>query len=326
MILVKVHEPERLEISRIEIFPCVIGRSMHCGVRIDDPSVSARHAEVHATVDGYLLRDMHSTNGIWLRGERVREVALAALETVYLGDVRLDFITKDIPERTHANRLLPHEHSENTRWVTAKIVIGLLLALLIAGLVPAVDQYQLYWPPERFGSLLGKAVLIWLATVAAAFIVSLFCKLNVKQFHFYNVLLLITFTFATAKATSVFMPMVIFNLHNLVGASYLRHLGYGLIVFGFLFKLQKYALRRWTVRHRALGALGAGLLATILTEVVLDLQLGDREHMAELALPFDLALGLKPGADDLLFDIGLTITATDQERIRTLERLEADRY
>ena len=97
-------------------------------------------------------------------------------------------------------------------------------------------------------------------------------------------------------------------------------------MFGFLFKLQKYALRRWTVRHRALGALGAGLLATILTEVVLDLQLGDREHMAELALPFDLALGLKPGADDLLFDIGLTITATDQERIRTLERLEADRY
>jgi hypothetical protein len=119
--------------------------------------------------------------------------------------------------------------------------------------------------------------------------------------------------------------MLIFNLHNLVGAGYLRHLSYGLIVFGFLFKLQKYALRRWTVHHRALGALGAGLLATILTEVVSDLQLGDREHMAELALPFDLALGLKPGADDLLFDIGLTITATDQERIRTLERLEADR-
>ena len=326
MILVKVHEPEHLEVSRIEIFPCIIGRSMHSGVRIDDPSISARHAEVHATVDGYLIRDLHSTNGIWLHGERVREVKLDSQDTVYLGDVRLDFITKELLEQTHGNRLLPHEHSENTKWITAKIVIGLLFALLIAGMTPAIEQYQMYWPPERFGSLLGKAVLLWLAIAGAAIVFSLLCKLNVKQFHFHNVLLLITVTFATAKAISFFMPMVVFNLHNLVGAGYLRHLSYGLIVFGFLFKLQKYALRRWRVRHRAMGALGAGLLAAILTEVVLDRQLGDREHMAELALPFGVALGLKPGADDLLFDIGLTITAIDQERIRTLERLEAERY
>src|SRR5919106_5048539 len=40
---------------------------------IPDEFVAAHHAELELVDDGFVLRDLHSTNGTWLSGHRIRE-------------------------------------------------------------------------------------------------------------------------------------------------------------------------------------------------------------------------------------------------------------
>ncbi len=322
MILVKVHGSDHIETHKVEIFPCIIGRSMHCAIRVDDPSVSARHAEIHHVADGYILRDLYSTNGIWQGNGKVKEVKLGARESIIFGDVPIEFITQDVMERTHDSKLLPHEHGEAPHWLAAKIIATLVLALAVGVAVPAIEQYLWYWPPEKFDELAGRMILLWLQQVAVALAISIFCKVNVKRFNFHKVLLLICLSFVAERLLSNFIPSVIFNLHNLTGARFLKHLGYGFIVYMLLYRLQRYALPKWQRRYRQWLAIGISVVCMLVTELVIERQLGDRPRMADLGMPV-AAMVPRQGSDDLMFAIGLTIAATDQERIKQLERLES---
>ena len=50
--------------------PVVIGRDDDCQIVLDEPAVSRRHAEVAWADDGWVVRDLDSTNGIWRDGVR----------------------------------------------------------------------------------------------------------------------------------------------------------------------------------------------------------------------------------------------------------------
>jgi len=49
----------------------LVGRRSGCTVVLDDPSVSAEHAELERTGDGWLLHDLGSTNGTFVNDEEV---------------------------------------------------------------------------------------------------------------------------------------------------------------------------------------------------------------------------------------------------------------
>jgi len=68
-----------------------IGRSRECDVVIDDPNVSRKHAEVRRTIEGWMVVDLGSTNGVKVNGRRVREAVLSPGDEITLGLVRLDF-------------------------------------------------------------------------------------------------------------------------------------------------------------------------------------------------------------------------------------------
>ncbi len=76
----------RLQKERI-----LIGRSSACDLRLNDSSVSALHAELLAKPEGYLLRDLDSTNGIFMLGHRVREVFLNEGSQFQVGNNLLRF-------------------------------------------------------------------------------------------------------------------------------------------------------------------------------------------------------------------------------------------
>jgi hypothetical protein len=63
----------------------VLGRDAACDLAIADPSVSARHAELTRTHDGWLIKDLHSRNGTRVNGWLVTEQELEAGDTVALG-------------------------------------------------------------------------------------------------------------------------------------------------------------------------------------------------------------------------------------------------
>ena len=73
-----------------------LGRGPDNDIRIEDGSVSTRHAELLADGNDYLLRDLNSTNGTKVNGEPVTERKLAGGEGVRFGriDCRYDADTK----------------------------------------------------------------------------------------------------------------------------------------------------------------------------------------------------------------------------------------
>lgn len=67
-----------------------MGRGTETDIRIDDPGVSRNHCEIVLGTD-VLLRDLGSTNGTWLNGERVTEVVLSDGSEVTVGATVLRF-------------------------------------------------------------------------------------------------------------------------------------------------------------------------------------------------------------------------------------------
>src|SRR3990172_42197 len=58
---------------------------------LTDPTVSRAHAVVEEKAEGYLLRDLGSTNGTFLDGVRVREAFLSAGSVIRLGQTEITF-------------------------------------------------------------------------------------------------------------------------------------------------------------------------------------------------------------------------------------------
>lgn len=70
--------------------PLVLGRQRGADVILRDPRASRRHAELRPLAEGrFLLRDLGSSNGTWVGGQRVAEAVLGAGEELRVGDVRL---------------------------------------------------------------------------------------------------------------------------------------------------------------------------------------------------------------------------------------------
>jgi len=73
-------EPEEVRSARV-----LLGRGPACHVRLEHENVSVLHAEVVLTNKGYLLRDLASTNGVYVQGKRVKQVALRPGDRFRLG-------------------------------------------------------------------------------------------------------------------------------------------------------------------------------------------------------------------------------------------------
>src|SRR5687767_1341648 len=57
--------------------PLVVGRAPNSDIPIFDPTISRRHAEVECGDDGFAIRDLGSSNGTYVNGERVTHRAIA---------------------------------------------------------------------------------------------------------------------------------------------------------------------------------------------------------------------------------------------------------
>ncbi len=90
------HQPAALLVngSRYDLTKSalVLGRSRECDIRIDDPNVSRRHAEVRREDGGLWVVDLGSTNGIELNGHKVDRARLTNDDRITIGrtEVRVE--------------------------------------------------------------------------------------------------------------------------------------------------------------------------------------------------------------------------------------------
>jgi pSer/pThr/pTyr-binding forkhead associated (FHA) protein len=64
-------------------------------VRLDDPTVSRRHALIYRDADGAKVLDDRSLNGVFRNGERVELSELNDGDTITVGRFNLHFIALD---------------------------------------------------------------------------------------------------------------------------------------------------------------------------------------------------------------------------------------
>jgi hypothetical protein len=74
----------------------VIGRSEGCDVRLGDPNISRRHAELRQEGTSYWIVDLGSTNGVEVNGSRTERAKLEHGDTVTLGESELVFM-RELP-------------------------------------------------------------------------------------------------------------------------------------------------------------------------------------------------------------------------------------
>jgi hypothetical protein len=79
---------ERHEVEKRRV---VIGRSKDADVQVPDPNVSRRHAEVRQEGATYWLVDLDSTNGVEVRGKRVKRLKLEDGTRFTIGSTEIVF-------------------------------------------------------------------------------------------------------------------------------------------------------------------------------------------------------------------------------------------
>jgi Protein of unknown function (DUF3662)/FHA domain len=75
----------------IEGSRALLGRSKECDIRISDPNVSRRHAEVRQEGSTYWVVDLDSTNGVLVNGKREKRAKLGDGDKITLGSTDIVF-------------------------------------------------------------------------------------------------------------------------------------------------------------------------------------------------------------------------------------------
>ncbi len=84
----------------------VIGSAPSCHLTVEDPAVSRMHAELRLEGQTVVLHDLHSSNGTFLNGVRIRAAELDADQRIELGQSVLRF---EVGESSRAVDLWPRE-------------------------------------------------------------------------------------------------------------------------------------------------------------------------------------------------------------------------
>lgn len=83
-------EPERIELDH---FPFTLGRNETCDYQVQSSRVSRQHAEIVREGRRLRIRDLKSTNGTFVNGQRIEEHLLSDGDLIVIADVQFCFRT-----------------------------------------------------------------------------------------------------------------------------------------------------------------------------------------------------------------------------------------
>src|ERR1700687_2183155 len=84
----------------------VVGRDFDCDVVLTNRSVSRKHAAIEKAGAGWMLKDLQSINGTFVKNARIKEVLLTNGERMRFGDVKATFELVASAEMSGAEKLL----------------------------------------------------------------------------------------------------------------------------------------------------------------------------------------------------------------------------
>lgn len=78
-------------IVELKNFPVRIGKSGECEIRLSEPTVSRLHAVISCEEGVFFVTDQHSTNGLWVNGQKVQRLAINDGDELRFGKCRCFF-------------------------------------------------------------------------------------------------------------------------------------------------------------------------------------------------------------------------------------------
>jgi len=99
--IIIIKEDKPVQQVTMEQTRLTIGRRAECDIPIKDPAVSGNHAEIEFVGNGYILRDLGSTNGVHVKGRQVKEYAVKDEDLITIGEhqLRIQMIDKTPPSK-----------------------------------------------------------------------------------------------------------------------------------------------------------------------------------------------------------------------------------
>ena len=95
LVILEGYDTEGMEYPITETY-AMIGRSKDAAVYLKDPMVSREHAAIEFDEDAFILKDLDSTNGTYMRGVLIKEKRLSHGDKFQVGNTVLQFILEDI--------------------------------------------------------------------------------------------------------------------------------------------------------------------------------------------------------------------------------------
>ena len=95
VVILEGYDTEGMEYPITETY-AMIGRSKDAAVYLKDPMVSREHAAIEFDEDAFILKDLDSTNGTYMRGVLIKEKRLSHGDKFQVGNTVLQFILEDI--------------------------------------------------------------------------------------------------------------------------------------------------------------------------------------------------------------------------------------
>lgn len=81
----------------LKVDKTTIGRVEDNAFQIAEPSVSSHHCEILLRGDDVVVKDLNSTNGTFINGEKISESVLKLGQTLRLGQIELQLLTEGMP-------------------------------------------------------------------------------------------------------------------------------------------------------------------------------------------------------------------------------------
>jgi pSer/pThr/pTyr-binding forkhead associated (FHA) protein len=78
----------------------VIGRTSECDIPLPSNNVSRKHACVGFRNEEYHIKDLNSTNGVYVNGVRIEKCVLRNLDQIEIGGIKLMFNEEQTLEQT----------------------------------------------------------------------------------------------------------------------------------------------------------------------------------------------------------------------------------
>jgi general secretion pathway protein A len=84
-----LHRDQLIGEYRIRPGKLIIGRTADNDVQIQSRFISRHHAQVVSDLNGSVLEDLNSTNGVFIRAQRVKQQTLADGDIIQIGEHKL---------------------------------------------------------------------------------------------------------------------------------------------------------------------------------------------------------------------------------------------